>query len=239
MWAGGKSMIRLAIQSIHESDSKICGHEVLARKVMDGRPAAPGIFMAGAKPKDWFGLDMAVYLQVVEEPLLVNDPWPLFINMSAPTFEYGAYFAQALHQVEKIVRLRKAPTVIEVSEDSALSPAQLDLRLVDLRRIGAKIAMDDFGVSYSNIERLAAHEWDYCKIDLYSLRDASDLDWLIDAKVQCDSRNIRIVLERFESQDSRDLLQPFRKCMYQGYAFSRPRLISELAAQPPLSKVSG
>lgn len=206
---------------------------------MDGRAAAPGIFMAGTKARDWFELDMAVYRQVLEEPLLVNDPWPLFINMSPPTLEYAVHFAQALTQVEKIVLLRRAPTVIEVSEDSALPPVQLDLRLAALRSIGAQVAMDDFGVNYSNIQRLAAHEWNYCKIDLYSLGEASNLDWLIDAKVHCDARNIRIVLERFESHDSRDLLQPFRKCMYQGYAFSRPRLISELEIQRPLSKVSG
>ncbi|HGM7876871.1 TPA: EAL domain-containing protein [Pseudomonas aeruginosa] len=232
-------MIRLAIQSIHESNNQICGHEVLARKLTDGRAAAPGIFMAGSKARDWFELDMAVYRQVLEEPLLVNDPWPLFINMSPPTLEYAAHFAQALTQVEKIVRLRNAPTVIEVSEDSALPSVQLDLRLAALRRIGAQVAMDDFGVNYSNIERLAAHEWHYCKIDLYCLGEASNLDWLIDAKVHCDARNIRIVLERFESHDSRDLLQPFRKCMYQGYAFSRPRLISEMASPRHLFKVSG
>ena len=39
---------------------------------------------------------------------------------------------------------------------------------------------------------------------------------------------IAIVLERFESHRSRDLLQPFQKCLYQGYAFSRPRLLSDV-----------
>lgn len=221
-------MIRLAIQSIHEVSQQICGHEVLARKVQNGKPLAPGVFMASAKSKDWFELDMAIFRQVSDSTFLIKDPWPLFINMSPPTLEQMNLFAQALPCIERIASTRAASTVIEISEESSLAPDQLDLRLDSLRRIGALVAMDDFGVGHSNIERLRDHEWSYCKIDLHSIQETANLDWLIDAKDLCDERNIAIVLERFESHRSRDLLQPFQKCLYQGYAFSRPRLLSDV-----------
>lgn len=233
-------MIRLAIQSIHEANQQICGHEVLARKLQNGKPVAPGVFMATGKAREWFDLDMAIYQLVAENPLLRKDPWPLFINMSPATLEHMNLFAQALPCIETIASSRHAQTVIEISEESSLDSYQLEVRLESLRHTGVMVAMDDFGVAYSNIDRLRAHDWGYCKIDLQSLSDAENLDWLIAAKVLCDERNIKIVLERFESHKSRDLLQPFNNCLYQGYAFSRPRMLNELLRfERPRTQVLG
>ncbi|HID9593653.1 TPA: EAL domain-containing protein [Pseudomonas aeruginosa] len=229
-------MIRLAIQSIHEANQEICGHEVLARKVIDGdRVAAPGIFMAGSSGEDWFSLDMTVYRLVAQSAELVKDPWPLFINMSPETLQVEGCFSRALSLVRDIAKSRSAPTVIEISEESDVTGPLLDKRLCDLKQVGALVAMDDFGVGFSNLQRLVEHDWSYCKIDLYSLAAADNLDWLIEAKVHCDQRRIGIVLERFESQGSKDLLQPFRNSLYQGYAFSRPQLLSEKSSTPQLS----
>lgn len=233
-------MIRLAIQSIHEANQAICGHEVLARKVLEGdRVAAPGIFMANSSDEDWVALDLSVYRLVADSDLLMKDPWPLFINMSPPTIDADGHFLKALKLMEVIARSRAAATVVEVSEESEISGSKLDLRLKAFRNIGLRVAMDDFGVGHSNIERLTRHAWSYCKIDLYSLAEAQNLDWLIEAKVTCDERRIGIVLERFESHQSKDLLQPFRNSLYQGYAFSRPKLLNEVATPRSLSKVLG
>jgi EAL domain-containing protein (putative c-di-GMP-specific phosphodiesterase class I) len=229
-------MIRLAIQSIHEANQEICGHEVLARKIIDGdRVAAPGIFMAGSSGEDWFSLDMTVYSLVAQSAVLVNDPWPLFINMSPETLHVEAKFRRALSLVSDITKSRSASTVIEISEESDIAGPVLDKRLCDLKAVGALVAMDDFGVGFSNLQRLIEHDWSYCKIDLYSLAAADNLDWLIEAKVHCDQHRIGIVLERFESKDRNDLLQPFRNSLYQGYAFSRPQLLSEKSSTPQLS----
>lgn len=233
-------MIRLAIQSIHEANQAICGHEVLARKVLEGdRVAAPGIFMANSSKEDWVELDLSVYRLVAESDLLMKDPWPLFINMSPATIEVDVHFLRALKLMEVIARSRRAATVVEVSEESEISGAQLEMRLKAFRASGLLVAMDDFGVGHSNFDRLTSHTWSYCKIDLYSLAEAQNLDWLIEAKVTCDERRIGVVLERFESHQSKDLLQPFKNSLYQGYAFSRPKLLNEVAAPRSLSRVLG
>lgn len=236
MSAGGRSMIRLAIQSIHEANQQICGHEVLARKVIDGdRVAAPGIFMAGSTGDDWHALDMEIYSLVSQNSFLIRDPWPLFINMSPETLKVEKYFNKALDLIGAISKSRFAPTVIEISEESDVSGFILDERLIDIKGRGALVAIDDFGVGYSNLERLFEHDWSYCKIDLYSLASSNNLDWLIEAKVHCDTRGVCIVLERLESQDSKDLLRPFQNSLYQGYAFSRPQLVSEAVSSIKLS----
>lgn len=233
-------MIRLAIQSIHEANQDICGHEVLARKVLDdNRVTSPGIFMSGASEDDWFTLDMTVYRLVVQSAVLVKDPWPLFINMSPVTLHEESFFNKATSLIAEIVQSRSAPTVIEISEESDMAGQLLDKRLFAIKRSGALVAMDDFGVGYSNLKRLVEHDWSYCKIDLYSLANGLNLDWLIEAKIHCDRQRIGIVLERFESQDSKDLLQPFRNSLYQGYAFSRPQLLSDKCAVPQFHAVPG
>jgi EAL domain-containing protein (putative c-di-GMP-specific phosphodiesterase class I) len=224
-------MIRLALQSIHEENNQIFGHEVLARKIVDdGRVLAPGAFMARASDDEWHDLDLRVYQLVLQSPLLIKDPWPLFINISPATLKVDSYFNRAVDLLSAIVKSRKAPTVIEISEESEMAGRSLDDRLDTIKSMGAKIAMDDFGVGYSDLIRLVEHEWSFCKIDISSLKASVDYESLVDAKAYCDSRNIVVVLERYESKDSKFVMHPFHKSLYQGYAYSKPYLMSELAS---------
>lgn len=226
-------MIRLALQSIHEENNQIFGHEVLARKILDdGRVLAPGAFMDHATEDDWYDLDLRVYQLVLQSPLLIKDPWPLFINISPATLKVDRYFGQAVDLLSAIVKSRRAPTVIEISEESEMVGRSLDERLATIKSMGAKIAMDDFGVGYSDLIRLVGHEWSFCKIDISALRESVDFESLVDAKVYCDSRNIVVVLERCESKDSKFVRHPFLKSLYQGYAYSKPYLMSEPASPP-------
>lgn len=224
-------MIRLALQSIHEENNQIFGHEVLARRILDdGRVSAPGAFMAGASGDDWYDLDLRVYQLVLQSPLLIKDPWPLFINISPATLKVDSYFRRAVELLSAIVKARQAPTVIEISEESEMAGRSLDQRLAAIKSMGAMVAMDDFGVGYSDLMRLVEHEWSFCKIDISSLKESVDFESLVDAKAYCDSRNIIVVLERYESKDSKFVRHPFLKSLYQGYAYSKPYLMSEPAS---------
>lgn len=223
-------MIRLALQSIHEGNHQIFGHEVLARKLLDdGRVSAPGVFMAGASGGEWHELDLLIYQLVLQSPVLTKDPWPLFINISPETLKVDSYFRRAVELLRAIVKSRQAPTVIEISEESELAGQSLDRRLKTIKSNGALVAMDDFGVGFSDLARLVGHEWAFCKIDISSIKNSDDFELLVDAKGYCDSRNIGVVIERYETKDHKFLNHPFLKSLYQGYAFSKPLLVSEVA----------
>lgn len=157
-------MTVLALQSIHFSNGRVLGYEVLARRIVSGRMLSPGQFMANAQPGEWIQLDREVVTLVAENIAELSGIGPLFINISAETL-LSISDAESLMLALAGVCLLGLEIVLEISEKYSGGSESLDSLLLFARSLGLRVAIDDFGSENSNMARLTGHNWDYCKID--------------------------------------------------------------------------
>jgi diguanylate cyclase (GGDEF)-like protein/PAS domain S-box-containing protein len=131
--------------------------------------------------------------------------------------------------------LDPAMLTLELTEstliDDALS-AQALLR--ELRDLGLNLALDDFGTGYSSLTYLRAFPINILKIDksfVHAIGTEPD-DTAIVASVIALAKNLglSVVAEGVENHEQLALLQELQCPYFQGYLFSRPRPIDEVAA---------
>ncbi len=121
----------------------------------------------------------------------------------------------------------------ELTETAALSEGQLiGEQLRRLKKAGASIAIDDFGVGYSSLSRLRQMPVDMLKIDASFIRDMiedPDDAAIANAVVSLGrALNMRVVAEGVERLDQQKALESWGCNLMQGYLYSRPVPIDEL-----------
>lgn len=128
---------------------------------------------------------------------------------------------------------------IEITESIALRNADSALRMLhDLRSLGVRISLDDFGTGQSSLVYLSQFPIDSVKIDRTFVRDicsdsrdAAIVSSVISLAHQLD---LNVVAEGVESEEQRRMLEGWGCNEMQGYLFSRPlsaRNMSELFEQ--------
>jgi EAL domain-containing protein (putative c-di-GMP-specific phosphodiesterase class I)/GGDEF domain-containing protein len=160
---------------------------------------------------------------------------PLSVNVSASDFEDGALmdrlrFAMARHRVVP------ADLELEITEGQWLESAEgVVHQLERLREVGVRIAIDDFGVGYSNFSYLYTIPFDTLKIDqglirgfLRNERQYATVRGMIRL---CNQLGIEAVAEGVESSTEHDALLGFECPAAQGYLYARPQPPGWLAGQ--------
>lgn len=115
------------------------------------------------------------------------------------------------------------------------------LRFVNnIRKLGGKTSIDDFGNGYSNLVHLVNIQADYLKIDGSIIREccrnkaSEHLLQLISAWLELDDRESRIVAEFVENEEIQNKLLRYHIDYSQGYLFSKPS--PEIAPPAPSPK---
>ena len=100
----------------------------------------------------------------------------------------------------------------------------------NVKKMGAKIAIDDFGSGYSNFERLLQYEPDFLKIDgsLIKNIDKSELSKNIVETIVlfAKKQNIKTVAEFVENEEIYNIVKDMGIDFSQGYAFGKPQELS-------------
>jgi diguanylate cyclase (GGDEF)-like protein len=156
---------------------------------------------------------------------------PSFVDDVLATLEAESFPASRLH--------------FELTETAALSEGQvIGEQLRSLKKAGASIAIDDFGVGYSSLSRLRQMPVDMLKIDSSFIRDMiEDPDDAAIAKAVVSlghALNMRVVAEGVERADQKKALESWGCDLMQGFLFSKPVPIDELTTwlrQFPAAKV--
>jgi EAL domain-containing protein (putative c-di-GMP-specific phosphodiesterase class I) len=124
---------------------------------------------------------------------------------------------------------------LEITEEVLLGHNKETLAtLNELRKLGIKIVMDDFGIGYSSLNYLRLFPFDKIKIDRSFVNDLSggnDLPFVI---VQAVSRlaralNIPTTAEGIETSEQLELLRTAGCTEFQGHLFSRPTSAADIA----------
>ena len=217
-------------------DNSIIGFEALARWThpVTG-PIAPDTFIPIAEET---GLIMVLGEWALREACTQALKWPTDIGVAVnlSPLQFGSV---------DLVR-----TVENILEETGLSPARLELEITegllmrntestvaalhDLKKLGVRIAMDDFGTGYSSLSYLQSFPFDRIKVDrsfVSKLGTSSSSTSVIKAVVEiAKASGMQTTAEGVETEDQRAGLEELGYDEAQGYLFSRPLRLSQVAS---------
>jgi diguanylate cyclase (GGDEF)-like protein len=116
---------------------------------------------------------------------------------------------------------------IEITETGLMNdPASAEKIVEDLRRVGIRVSLDDFGTGQSSLGRLREFHFDKLKIDrafVSSILDDRPSEHIIRAILaMCEGLGMDVVAEGIEQEAQADRLIQFGCAGGQGYLFGRP-----------------
>ena len=118
---------------------------------------------------------------------------------------------------------------LEVTESGLIeNESEVMAILHELRSMGIKISIDDFGVGYSSLNRLKQMPVDALKIDRSFIQDMHDGGAIIEAIIMlAHNLNLDVVAEGVETEEQVNYLQQYGCDEIQGYFFARPMSIDD------------
>lgn len=133
-------------------------------------------------------------------------------NVAALLFQYGA---------------RASDLEIEVTEGTAMDEGSIvGQQVAKLRSLGVHLAIDDFGMGYSNLGRLKALAFNTLKIDRSLIlgigEDEASENLLLSILEMADAIGTDVVAEGIETEAQRAYLAGTRCKYYQGFLGGRP-----------------
>lgn len=155
--------------------------------------------------------------------------WPdLFIavNLSPIQVKDRALFALVSHMLHE-TGVEPSRVVLEITEGVLIDdPEETRMRLEEIRNLGVRIALDDFGSGYSSLSYLQNFRFDKLKIDgsfVAPLGKSENSGFIIQAIVALGrALNLSVLVEGVETEEQRMLLRLAGCDEMQGYLFARP-----------------
>lgn len=152
---------------------------------------------------------------------------PMSINLSLQQLQDDGFVARV---ADILQQTHVSPSLIKLEVTESLlmkDPARTTQLLGQLKQLGVKIALDDFGVGYSSMAHLRDMPIDTLKIDRTFIRrlgQSAEDEAIFSAMVHmAQALNLSIVCEGIETELQQQSAQRLH-CQYgQGFLFSRPR----------------
>jgi predicted signal transduction protein with EAL and GGDEF domain len=218
---------------------RVAGVEALVRLPGFGaRPVAPSDFIPVAEETglivpmgDWvFRKACAAFAQLDR----AGSPMVLSINLSSIQFRHEGLCEYMVKQVGE-TGLSPECVELELTESVLLEDADSSVAaLTRLKDLGFRISVDDFGTGYSSLSYLKRFPIDVLKIDRSFVRDlpGDHRDCaIVEAIIDLGHKlSLEIVAEGVEHRRQLDFLRQRGCDQVQGYHYSRPLLVDDLAA---------
>ncbi|WP_048647185.1 putative bifunctional diguanylate cyclase/phosphodiesterase [Nitratireductor soli] len=228
------------------------GFETLARWTdRDLGPVSPGVFIPIAEERGIIGPLSQLVLRKATE---AARGWPsnlfLSFNLSPSQLVDHNTGLQILSILER-TGFDPRRLEIEITETGLMNdPASAQRIVEDLRRVGIRVSLDDFGTGQSSLGRLREFQFDKLKIDrafVSSILDDRPSEHIIRAILaMCEGLGMDVVAEGIEAEAQADRLVQFGCGGGQGFLFGRPcdadatlGYLRETAMRPPLRKIAG
>ncbi len=160
-------------------------------------------------------------------------PLILAVNITQPTFVAGG-LVERLKALLDIYQLDPSWLELEITEGALLEPtAQVLSTIAGLKALGVMLAVDDFGTGYSSLAYLHRYRVDKLKIDRSFINsvEREEEGRVITSTIINMARGLglQILAEGVETAPQLEFLRSNGCETYQGFYFSRPLPLAELA----------
>lgn len=159
-----------------------------------------------------------------------------YISMNVSFKELSSYsFIEEVKNIISKIDLKEIKLCFEIVEKYQLNNQALMNEIIkDLRSLGIKVAIDDFGVEYSNLDILDKIDYDIIKLDKHFI-DEIQTSFVRQECVLFIGKVIehyqkRMVMEGMEHQEQLDVLKELYPGVFyiQGYLYSPPISLEEI-----------
>jgi EAL domain-containing protein (putative c-di-GMP-specific phosphodiesterase class I) len=219
---------------------KIIGFEALARWHDDELGmVSPAEFIPLAEQSGAIDpLTQRLFAQVVQDSHAIRAHFPhatIALN-SSPQLLSGKRLLTMLSHLASELESGLDGFVLEITEtDFALSPQELASQLQAIMGLGVRIAIDDFGKSYSSLSRLASMPIQKLKIDMSftaGMQREENTKIISGILALSQSLGLEVTAEGVENEFQRDTLVQLGCPQAQGYFYARPMSLVDLLALP-------
>jgi len=217
-----------AYQPIVEAHTKKPVHyECLLRMVKpDGTLASAGHFIPAAEQLGLVRLVDRHALEMTVARLRDNPEVSLAVNVSGTTAGDPSWLQSFISYVRANNDVASR-VIVELTETAALNDFEESARFVtNLRELGCKVAIDDFGAGYTSFRNLQMLNVDMVKIDgafVRGLCESPDNQIFVRTLVDLAKNfNLKTVAEWVSSDEEGALLESFGVDYFQGFHFGEP-----------------
>ena len=223
-----ENRLKLAYQPIVAARSrKISHYECLLRMVKpDGSILTAGHFVPAAEQMGIVHLVDRFALEAAVATLKAHKNVTLAVNVSGTAASDPAWLQEFVEYI-RAARDVAPRLIVELTETAALHHFEENAQFVSqLREIGVRVAIDDFGAGYTSFRNLQMLHVDTVKIDGSYVKDLSQSPenqvFVRTLVGLAKSFDIKTVAEWVSSDDDAALLQSFGVDYFQGFHFGEP-----------------
>ncbi len=219
------------------AEKKIMRMEALIRWIHPKRGIVPPLeFIPFAEET---GLILGIGEWVLKTACLQNKAWHdsgfknvgVAVNFSALQFERQS-FPQIIKKILKETKMDGLTIEIEITESTAMKDINYTIMILkELKSLGIRISIDDFGVGYSSLSCLKTFPIDSLKIDRSFIKDipSNAHNTAITTAIIALAHNLglQVCAEGIEFANQYTFLENFYCDEGQGYLFSKPLPVAE------------
>ncbi|UOW68802.1 EAL domain-containing protein [Paraclostridium bifermentans] len=226
---------------VNPKENKIMGFEALIRLELKNKLIMPNIIIEEINKCDMMEeVSIWILKRIVEDFKSlknvenINGKFYISINLSLKEIE-SIYIVETFKEIIKEADLPKGAICIEITENNNYKNKESASKNIKiLKDSGFLIALDDFGVDYSNISMLDKFEFDIIKLDKYfidNIGTSSINKTLIEtADYLSTIKDKTIVVEGVEENYQMKIIKNTKsnKIYIQGYFYSKPLSVQVL-----------
>ena len=205
------------------STKRVVAYEVLLRSREATLPHPGSMLEAAERLGRVHELGRSVRRQAVESVReRLGDDVLLFVNLHPTDLADDELLSRASPLTSIAERV-----VLEVTERASLDGVRnVRERLVALRRLGFRIALDDLGAGYAGLSSFALLDPEFVKLDMTLTRnlghDATKQTLVRTMASMCQELGMRVVAEGIETESERDEVERSGCDLMQGFLFAEP-----------------
>jgi diguanylate cyclase (GGDEF)-like protein len=222
--------LTLAYQPIVDAKtSEVIQYECLLRMIQpDGQLISAAEFIPVVERVGLISLVDQRVLELAVDTLKRHATVNLALNVSGMTASDGTWLEAFLAHVRAHADIASRLTV-ELTETAMLHDLEYSAHFIsNLRSLGCKVALDDFGAGYTSFRNLQVFELDSVKIDgsfVTGLAKSKDNQLFVRTLVNlADNFKLKSVAECVASAEDADILRGFGVNYLQGFYFGRPEV---------------
>lgn len=226
---------------VNPKENEIVGFEALIRLKLNNELIMPSIIIDNIEKYDMMGeISIWILKKIIKdyEKLKkidnLSEKFYVSMNISLKEVEDDNILGQ-FKEIIKNSNIKEKSICVEITENNSYKDQKKAKENIEkLRKYGFLVALDDFGVEYSNISILGQFKFDIIKLDKYFIDNIHETDiskTVIEVfdYLSC-MKEKNIVIEGVEEQYQVDFIKDTssNKFYVQGYLYSKPLELDDL-----------